>query len=198
MDRLNIPLGSLVLTLLCGIHSRLALGITSSSGWNSSQNPTTSPTSLPPTLSCTSIEIECYLWEKRDAGPAFNKAFLVISFGLAVPSDGNGITNVMSVFSEILSMSSESTRLGVFRRVWRKERGREGFSVVGLDGSVQFERQLIDKLAGAFREFQDDKAVQAEREGILSGNAVRSFLSGLLSPFSEKKDNPSFRPIKLQ
>ena len=34
MDRLNILLGSLVLTLLCGIHSRSALGITSSSGWN--------------------------------------------------------------------------------------------------------------------------------------------------------------------
>ena len=47
MDRLNIPLGSLVLTLLCGIHSRSALGITSSSGWNSSQNPTTSPTYCP-------------------------------------------------------------------------------------------------------------------------------------------------------
>nr|ULQ69274.1 cytochrome c biogenesis protein ccmB [Eriocaulon australe] len=58
MDRLNILLGSLVLTLLCGIHSRLALGITSSSGWNSSQNPTTSPTSLPPTVSRTSIETE--------------------------------------------------------------------------------------------------------------------------------------------
>ena len=39
MDRLNIPLRSLVLTLLCGIHSRSALGITSGSGWNSSQNP---------------------------------------------------------------------------------------------------------------------------------------------------------------
>ncbi|KAL4649748.1 hypothetical protein ACB092_01G036700 [Castanea dentata] len=48
--------GSLVLTLLCGIHSRSTLGITSGSGWNSSQNPTTSPTSLPPTVSCTSIE----------------------------------------------------------------------------------------------------------------------------------------------
>ncbi|KAF4392712.1 hypothetical protein G4B88_029451 [Cannabis sativa] len=58
MDRLNILLGSLVLTLLCGIHSRSALGITSSSGCNSSQNPTTLPTSLPPTLSCTSIETE--------------------------------------------------------------------------------------------------------------------------------------------
>lgn len=60
MDRLNILLGSLVLTLLCGIHSSSALGITSSSGWNSSQNPTTSPTSLPPTLSRTSIETEWF------------------------------------------------------------------------------------------------------------------------------------------
>nr|GEX94274.1 ribosomal protein S1, mitochondrial [Tanacetum cinerariifolium] len=56
MDRLNIPLGSLVLTFLCGIHSRSALRITSSSGGNSSQNPTTSPTSLPLTLSRTSIK----------------------------------------------------------------------------------------------------------------------------------------------
>ncbi|KAL3526235.1 hypothetical protein ACH5RR_014607 [Cinchona calisaya] len=48
------------LTLLCGIHSLSALGITSSSGWNSSQNPTTSPTSLPPTLSRTSIETEWF------------------------------------------------------------------------------------------------------------------------------------------
>ncbi|PHT27171.1 putative cytochrome c biogenesis ccmB-like mitochondrial protein [Capsicum baccatum] len=60
MDRLNIPLGSLVLTLLCGIHSRSALGITSSSGWNSSQNPTISPTLLPPTVSRTSIETEWF------------------------------------------------------------------------------------------------------------------------------------------
>lgn len=58
MDRLNILLGSPVLTLQCGIHSRSALGITSS--WNSSQNPTTSPTSLPPTLSRTSIETEWF------------------------------------------------------------------------------------------------------------------------------------------
>uniref|UniRef100_A0ACD5Z715 Uncharacterized protein n=1 Tax=Avena sativa TaxID=4498 RepID=A0ACD5Z715_AVESA len=58
MDRLNILLGSPVLTLLCGIHSRSALGITSSSGWNGSQNPTTSPTLLPPTVSRTSIETE--------------------------------------------------------------------------------------------------------------------------------------------
>ncbi|GKV52606.1 hypothetical protein SLEP1_g59182 [Rubroshorea leprosula] len=60
MDRLNIPLGSLVLTLLCGIHSRSALGITSSSGWNSSQNLTTSPTLLPLTVSRTSIETEWF------------------------------------------------------------------------------------------------------------------------------------------
>ncbi|WVZ26911.1 hypothetical protein V8G54_000251 (mitochondrion) [Vigna mungo] len=60
MDRLNIPSGSLVFTLLCGIHSRLALGITSGSGGNSSQNPTTSPTSLPPTVSRTSIETEWF------------------------------------------------------------------------------------------------------------------------------------------
>ena len=60
MDRLNILLGSPVLTLLCGIHSRSALGITSSSGWNSSQNPTTSPTLLPPTVSRTSIETEWF------------------------------------------------------------------------------------------------------------------------------------------
>lgn len=47
MDWLNILLGSLVLTLMCGIHSCLALGITSSSGWNSLQNLTTLPTLLP-------------------------------------------------------------------------------------------------------------------------------------------------------
>jgi hypothetical protein len=60
MDWLNIPLGSLVLTLLCGIHSRSALVITSSSGWNSSKNPTTSPTLLPPTFSRTSIETKWF------------------------------------------------------------------------------------------------------------------------------------------
>ena len=60
MDRLNILLGSPVLTLLCGIHSCSALRITSCSGWNSSQNPTTSPTSLPPTLFRTSIETEWF------------------------------------------------------------------------------------------------------------------------------------------
>ncbi|KAI3861819.1 hypothetical protein MKX03_027424 [Papaver bracteatum] len=49
-----------VLTLLCGIHSRPALGITSRSGWNISQNSTTSPTSLPLTVSRTSIETEWF------------------------------------------------------------------------------------------------------------------------------------------
>nr|YP_009493655.1 cytochrome c biogenesis B [Codonopsis lanceolata]AWN57600.1 cytochrome c biogenesis B [Codonopsis lanceolata] len=60
MDCLNIILGSLVLTLLCGIHSSLALGIRSSSGWNSLQNLTTLPTLLPLTLFCTSIETEWF------------------------------------------------------------------------------------------------------------------------------------------
>ncbi|YP_009477643.1 cytochrome c maturation protein B (mitochondrion) [Nymphaea colorata] len=57
---LNISLGSLVLTLLCGIHSRSALGMKDSSGWNSSQNSTTSPTSLPPTVFSTSMETEWF------------------------------------------------------------------------------------------------------------------------------------------
>jgi hypothetical protein len=60
MDWLNILLGGLVLTLLCGIHSCLALGITSSSGWNSLQNLTILPTLLPLTLFCTSIETEWF------------------------------------------------------------------------------------------------------------------------------------------
>lgn len=60
MDWLNILLGSLVLTLMCGIHSCLALGITSSSGWNSLQNLTTLPTLLPLMLFCTSIETELF------------------------------------------------------------------------------------------------------------------------------------------
>ncbi|KAF3617301.1 putative cytochrome c biogenesis ccmB-like mitochondrial protein [Capsicum annuum] len=60
MDWLNIPLGSLVLTLLCGIHSRSALGITTSSGWNKLQNPTTSPTPFPSTVTRTSIETEWF------------------------------------------------------------------------------------------------------------------------------------------
>nr|WNR49286.1 cytochrome c biogenesis B [Acorus tatarinowii] len=58
MDRLNILFGSLVATLLCGIHS-FSLNFVFS-GWNSSQNPTTLPTSLPPILSRTSIETEWF------------------------------------------------------------------------------------------------------------------------------------------
>ncbi|MCD9644443.1 hypothetical protein HAX54_032657 [Datura stramonium] len=42
--------------ILVSIHSHSALGITSSSGWTSSQKPITSPTSLPPAISPTSIE----------------------------------------------------------------------------------------------------------------------------------------------
>nr|ANY30635.1 cytochrome c biogenesis B [Halophila decipiens] len=53
---LHIALASLVLTLMCGIHSCLALGITSSC--NSLQNCTTLPTSVPSTLCCTSIQTE--------------------------------------------------------------------------------------------------------------------------------------------
>jgi len=45
---------------MCGIHSRSALGITSSSGWNSLQNPTTSPTFSPPIVFRTSIETEWF------------------------------------------------------------------------------------------------------------------------------------------
>jgi len=60
MNWLNILLGSLILTLICGIHSCLALGITSSSGWNSLQNLTTLPTLLPLIVFCTSIETEWF------------------------------------------------------------------------------------------------------------------------------------------
>lgn len=81
MDRLNIPLGSLVLTLMCGIHSRSALGITSSSGWNSSQNPTTSPTLLPPTFSRTSIETE---WFHVLSSIGYSSPFVCL-FPISVP-----------------------------------------------------------------------------------------------------------------
>nr|BDC46365.1 cytochrome c biogenesis B [Pseudotsuga sinensis var. wilsoniana] len=60
MNWLNIPLGSPIFTLMCGIHSRSALGITSSSGWNSLQNPTTLPTLLPLIVFRTSIETEWF------------------------------------------------------------------------------------------------------------------------------------------
>nr|QXE43986.1 cytochrome c biogenesis B [Gnetum montanum]BDC46353.1 cytochrome c biogenesis B [Gnetum hainanense] len=60
MNWLNIPLGSPIFTFMCGIHSRSALGITSSSGWNSLQNLTTSPTLSPPIVLRTSIETEWF------------------------------------------------------------------------------------------------------------------------------------------
>nr|AEM46227.1 cytochrome c biogenesis b [Silene noctiflora]AEM46231.1 cytochrome c biogenesis B [Silene noctiflora]AEM46234.1 cytochrome c biogenesis B [Silene noctiflora]AJP34442.1 cytochrome c biogenesis B [Silene noctiflora]AJP34470.1 cytochrome c biogenesis B [Silene noctiflora] len=60
MERLNIIVGSMILTLLCGIHSALAISIKESSGWNSSQNLTTLPTSLPSTLFRTSIQTEWF------------------------------------------------------------------------------------------------------------------------------------------
>nr|QXE43856.1 cytochrome c biogenesis B [Cunninghamia lanceolata]BDG69833.1 cytochrome c biogenesis B [Cunninghamia lanceolata var. konishii] len=59
MNWFNILLGSPILTLMCGIHSRLALGIPSS-GWNSSQNSTTLPTLSPPIVFRTSIETEWF------------------------------------------------------------------------------------------------------------------------------------------
>lgn len=57
---LNIFCGSLVLTLMCGILSCLAFGITSCSGWNSLQNLSTLPTLLPLTLYCTFLETEWF------------------------------------------------------------------------------------------------------------------------------------------
>ena len=60
MNWLNIPPGSPIFTLMCGIHSRSALGITSSSDWNSLQNPTTLPTLLPLIVFRTSIETEWF------------------------------------------------------------------------------------------------------------------------------------------
>uniref|UniRef100_A0A6N2N4H3 Uncharacterized protein n=1 Tax=Salix viminalis TaxID=40686 RepID=A0A6N2N4H3_SALVM len=56
---------SLVLTLMCGIHSRSALGITSSSGWNSSQNPTTSPTLLPQRFLVPLLKQNCFMFFHR-------------------------------------------------------------------------------------------------------------------------------------
>nr|WIA66279.1 cytochrome c biogenesis B [Apopellia endiviifolia]WIA66320.1 cytochrome c biogenesis B [Apopellia endiviifolia]WIA66361.1 cytochrome c biogenesis B [Apopellia endiviifolia]WIA66402.1 cytochrome c biogenesis B [Apopellia endiviifolia]WKW95123.1 cytochrome c biogenesis B [Apopellia endiviifolia] len=53
----TIIIGSQIFTLMCGIHSRLALGITSN-GWNSLQNPTTLPTLLPLIVFCTGAYIE--------------------------------------------------------------------------------------------------------------------------------------------
>nr|YP_009227134.1 cytochrome c biogenesis B [Welwitschia mirabilis]AMA20991.1 cytochrome c biogenesis B [Welwitschia mirabilis]QXE44327.1 cytochrome c biogenesis B [Welwitschia mirabilis] len=60
MNWLNIILGSSILTQLCGIMNCLSLGITSSSGWNSSHVITTSPYFSPPLVFCTSIETEWF------------------------------------------------------------------------------------------------------------------------------------------
>nr|QXE44195.1 cytochrome c biogenesis B [Podocarpus macrophyllus] len=59
MNWFNIPPGSPIFTLMCGIHSCSALGI-SSSGWNSSQNSTTLPTRSPLIVSRTPIETEWF------------------------------------------------------------------------------------------------------------------------------------------
>lgn len=80
MNRLNIFCGSLVLTLLCGILSRLAFGITSSSGWNSSQNPTISPTLLPPTLYRTFLETK---WFHAPSSIGYSSAFVSL-FSISV------------------------------------------------------------------------------------------------------------------
>lgn len=73
INRLNIFCGSLVLTLMCGILSRLAFGITSCSGWNSSQNPSTSPTLLPPTLYRTFLETE---WFHAPSSIGYSSSFV--------------------------------------------------------------------------------------------------------------------------
>nr|YP_009047535.1 cytochrome c biogenesis B [Atrichum angustatum]AGN74326.1 cytochrome c biogenesis B [Atrichum angustatum]AHG58970.1 cytochrome c biogenesis B [Atrichum angustatum] len=59
MNWFTLIIGSLVFTLMCGIHSCLALGIISHS-WNSLQNLTTLPTLLPLIIFCTSIETEWF------------------------------------------------------------------------------------------------------------------------------------------
>jgi heme exporter protein CcmB len=59
MNWFTIIIGSQIFTLMCGIHSRSALGITSN-GWNSLQNLTTLPTLLPSIAFCTSIETEWF------------------------------------------------------------------------------------------------------------------------------------------
>ncbi len=59
MNWFTIIIGSQIFTLMCGIHSRSAPGITSN-GWNSLQNLTTLPTLLPLIVFCTSIETEWF------------------------------------------------------------------------------------------------------------------------------------------
>jgi heme exporter protein CcmB len=57
MNWFAIIIGSLIFTLMCGIHSCLALGITSR---NSLQHLTSLPTLLPLLVFCTSIETEWF------------------------------------------------------------------------------------------------------------------------------------------
>ena len=52
----NIILATILLTILCGIHS--AIAITDNQSSNSLQNSTTLPTSLPPTLFATTSQTE--------------------------------------------------------------------------------------------------------------------------------------------
>ena len=59
MNWFTLIIGSLVFTLMRGIHSRLALGMISNS-WNSLQNLTTLPTILHIIIFCTSIETEWF------------------------------------------------------------------------------------------------------------------------------------------
>jgi heme exporter protein CcmB len=113
VDWLNISLGSLVLTLLCGIHSCLALGITSSSGWNSLQNLTTLPTSLPSTLSCTSIETE---W--------FHVPLLI---GYSFP--------FVSLFPILVSISLQDGMDDCFQRMLSRARVWGGRTTMGMGGS---------------------------------------------------------------
>jgi hypothetical protein len=128
MDRLNILLGSPVLTLLCSIHSRSALGITSCSGWNSSQNPTTSPTSLPPTLSRTSIETEGF---HVPSSIGYSSPFVSL-FPISVS---------ISCSQDWMANSPPDPRFDCFSRmlsrvckpcIWEKLKIKEGLSVFAL------------------------------------------------------------------
>lgn len=74
IDRLNIPFGSLDLSLLFGILSG-SLGSTSRS-WHCSLNPTTSPTSFPLTVSITSLNTE---WFHVPASIGYSSPFVSLS-----------------------------------------------------------------------------------------------------------------------
>ncbi|QHN95481.1 Putative cytochrome c biogenesis ccmB-like mitochondrial protein [Arachis hypogaea] len=108
MDRLNIPLGSLVFTLLCGIHSRLALGITSSSGWNSSQNPTTSPTSFPQPFLVPLLKLNGFMFFHRLVIPL--RSYLFSNCGL------NEFTRLNGQFSSgpSIRLFSKNVKPGIY------------------------------------------------------------------------------------